>query len=305
MNQVDVTVIVAPRSLDAPLRMALAHLEHQTFPSGRFEVLVVDAIPDAHLAKTIESFAAGSPVRVRALEAQGVPPPAAFNRAVEAAQGRWLLFLDETLLAGPECVAEHVCAQERNGALCAILGPIRLHSQADDSAFVKRSWWYPALAPSAAVPVSFLDWRLFNLSLPRRAVLDAGGFDEEYGASGMWDIDLAWRLSQRGVTGLFMPTATAFAWKPVSLEQECRRHYADGCGLRRLQHKTASPELTARYGPVLSSWRKLSDAWQAPVARRLCPLLASDTRLFDVMCRGLFRHALRQGYRAASFGSGR
>lgn len=299
MERTDLTVVILTRDQADLLPMCLAHLEIQSYPAARYEALVVDCGRTDQAARVMERFSGGGgPVRMRGLRVHGAAPAAARNLAAMQAGGKWLLFLDDDLLAGSHLVEQHVQGQRDSGG-GAIVGRIEPHPQIAPGTFL-REYGSPGRRFLPGQPLSFLDWRLGNLSLPRDAVLEAGGFPEQPPISGLEDIHLAYRLeSGAGMRGFFSDEARAFAWRPASVAREAQRFYREGYWLPSLLAETGDDTLRERYRPLLSRWRAAFDLLGRPVRGHVCRLFAHDTRAFSMFHRGSLRVAFRLGYRDA------
>lgn len=302
METTDLTVVTLTRGVAQVLSMCLSHLELQTYPSAKFEVVVV-ALPSATGTKEmLERYCSGGPVRVRCVHAPKENAAAARNLAIMQAQGQWLLFLDEELLAGSHLVENHVAYQQRNGGACAVVGHLDYHPQLEPRA-IPRDCMLAKRSFQPGQPLSFLDWRARNMSVPREAVLEAGGFSEALAFEGLEDIDLAWRLAQHaGLRGYFCDLAQAFLWKPEPLDRETRRYYAEGYWFHHLLEATKSEQLRERYRPVVAPWRGATDPVMVPLARCLFPVVAYNSRTFKRLRCRILRSAFRRGFRDARRG---
>ena len=302
METTDLTVIILTRGQPQVLSMCLNHLELQTYPAARLEVIVV-AFPGATgTSAMLERFCSGGPVRMRCVHAPQENVAAARNLAAMQAQGQWLLFLDETLLAGSHLVEHHIKCQQQNGNNTAAVGRISYHPQlgarmASKALRVAQQTFQPGQ------PLSFLDWRAQNLSLPRDAVLEAGGFNEDLPFEGLEDLELGYRLERNtGIRGRYCDQAQAFVWKPESLDREVERSYTEGYWLHHLFETTESAQLRERYRGIVSAWRGAMDPIMLPLAHRLCPTLAYNSRAFNALRFRALRSAFRRGYRDANRG---
>lgn len=299
MESTSLSVVLVTRNRAALLTMALAHLEQQTFPSAGFEIVLVDAGSTDATPQVVERYAAGAPVRIRTVRVDTANASRVRNVAIQAATGRWVLFIDDDLLADPTLVENHVAAQERAGGECAAIGKVDLHPQADPRAFLREQELGRRRSFLKNQPLRFLDWRLWNLSLPRTMLVEAGGFDEAFAVAGLDDIELANRLEQRGLRGVYCDEACVYLWMPASLEEQRRRYYAEGYTLPLVLEKTQSEMVRNRYlGPLRWGIPGLEQTL-LPLYRRACLLLATNTRPFSGMCRRILLHALREGYRDA------
>ena len=302
METTDLTVITLTRGMPQVLSMCLSHLELQTYPSAKFEVIVV-ALPSAeNTDPMLERFCTGGPVRMRCVHARNENAAAARNLAIMQAQGRWLLFLDEDLLAGSHLIESHIATQQLKGNACAVVGRLDYHPQLEPRT-VPKACTLTDRVFQPGQPLSFLDWRAHNLSLPKTHVLEAGGFSEALPFGGFEDIELAYRLETgRGVRGYFCDSAQAFLWRPEPMAEEERRYYAQGYWLHHLLETTPAESLRERYKTVISPWRGGTDPVFLPIARRLCPIFAFNSQFYSRFRRGVLRSAFRRGYRDARRG---
>jgi len=299
MENTELTVITVTRGMPQVLSMCLSHLELQTYPPAKFEVLVAVLPNVTETEQTLQRFSMGGPVRMRFVHAGREDVVAARNLAVMQALGRWLLFLDENLLAGSHLIESHIETQQLNGGACAVVGHIDYHPQLEHRTQPKACMLTDRVFQPGQ-PLRFLDWRAHNLSLPRDAVLEAGGFSEVLPLAGLEDIELAYRLETgAGLRGYFCDRAQAFLWKPESMAEEESRYYAQGYWLHHLVTSTQSESLRERYKSVVASWRGILDPVFLPLAHGVCPMLAFNSNAYNVLRRGVLRSAFRRGFRDA------
>ncbi len=312
MDDTDVSVIVPTYDTGGLMPTSLAHLEVQSHPAARFEVFIADHGNSDESAALIERYTAGAPVRTQYLRDPEAGFAAIANRAARGAQGKWLLFLDEDLLAGPRLVESHVQSQEKHPSAAAIVGRIALHPQVAPWTFTKWGAWgahpeehtEPAGPPSATLsfPAPFFEWTACNLSVPRQRFLDAGGFNENPSLAGMADRELAGRLHDGGVTGYFVDSAVAYAWRPTPLPRERIRNYHEGYALYGLSCLRPQENLERRLLP--KKWRLKQ--WFArpllPLCARWCPVFAGNTPLFAALARHVLLWDRTRGYKDAARG---
>ncbi|MDZ4859515.1 MAG: glycosyltransferase family A protein [Candidatus Hydrogenedentes bacterium] len=303
MDAVDVSVLlIAGRDGDV-LQQSLSHLEQQSYPAARFEVLVVDQGSSRAISEILPRRIAGSPARMRIVPVSNSSITVARNVVLNGALGRWLLFLDLELLAGPRLVEQHVVAQHQHGGGCVVVGNVQRHPQSID----RRSVHHEALTAGVPFvhnqPLRFLDWRYWNLSVPREAVVQNNGFDELCAVSGLEDVELAWRLEQEGIQGFYSEEATAYAWTRAPMDEELARRYADGYSLWRVLDKTHSDILTNRYLGTGRRGASRAMNWLiTPAYRQLCGSRAGRMLPVAWLCRKLSHHAVLQGYNDARRG---
>lgn len=296
MDRTDISVIIPAREAAALLPISIAHLDVQSFPSGRFEI-VVAAFGRAHAqGGQIYRYMQGLPMRSTCVPTNTDNPCDALNAAVEHARGEWVLFLDEDLVAGSHLVENHVISQERRGGKAAIVGTIAVHPQVQAPMLTK--WGLsPALdGRAASQPVNALRWRIHNLSLPRSVFIEAGGFDPGYGDGGLFDVDLAWRLSRDGLPGHVQRNAAAYALRPAGLAAEQRRQYWEGRSLCRLVERTGAPEVERHFLGGLTGGRYALRELAAPLAGAVARRMATETSISRRLVPWLLAQRFAEGY---------
>lgn len=300
MEPRDLTVIIPTRNGAEMLPTALAHLEVQSCPAARFEVIVVD-YGSTGTSDVLERYSAGAPVRTRCMHVPDSDIGRARNRAAGEATGKLLLFLDEDLLAGPSLVEAHLKAQESEGP-AAVIGRVQTHPQVDTRLFTKR---FGALAPSSGESfdeIGLLDWGFHNLSLPRNTFMEAGRFDEDLGFDGLQDLALAWRLRGRGVKAVFAREAAAYAWRPTSLLDERRRQYLKGYSLHLLMERLDETELRHHFPVDPAMYGSRMDWLLSPLYRHLCERKAEKQGTYSALCERILNRDFYMGYRDAVAG---
>jgi peptidoglycan/xylan/chitin deacetylase (PgdA/CDA1 family) len=139
-------------------------------------------------------------------------PPTAPSRwsggysAIEAAHGRICLIIDDDVIAEPELVAEHMAAHRDD----RVVGIGRLSQSPPEG----RDWYAGAFAETwndhfdrlGDRPVEWSDAYAGNLSAPRRALLDVGGFRERSIGD---DFEIGYLLAQAGCEIRYLSRAHA------------------------------------------------------------------------------------------------
>ena len=190
--------------LDGCLRALVAQVE----TDAELEVVVVDDGSSDGTTALLEHYSSLLPLRFERQSNRG--QAAALNRGIELARGRVCLFLDDDVVAGPRLLAEHVRAQREHGEAIALGNlSLQLPERAGGLARYVGRWWegqYGAFERGERTP-TFRSCYSGNLSIPRAALLDAGGFAEWIPRS--FDVELAYRLERAGLPIVFVPEARA------------------------------------------------------------------------------------------------
>lgn len=299
MEPVTVSVIISTKNRGKGLLTCLAHLEQQSYPAARFEVLLVDVGSTDDTFDVISRYAKGAPVRTRCLQQQEGASPMARNHAVREAEGEYVLFLDSKLFASPHLLEKHIEAHERLATPAAVAGAVSPHPQMEERLFNRWFMPDPGLEFVEHRPLPYLSWRRGNLSLPRQTMLNAGGFDESFRFAQFSDAELAWRLIKAGTPGFYQPDAHAYVFVPTSLEQERKRQYAKGYSLYMLAQRTGDTNLLEQYGVSNSNRCEGLYSLLMPLYKRLCTGADEDSRLMDRLYPKILKHDLCMGFHDA------
>ncbi|MBI3998716.1 MAG: glycosyltransferase family 2 protein, partial [Armatimonadetes bacterium] len=108
--QCDLSVVIPTLNRREVLKRVLDALAHQTYPADRYEVVVVDDGSTDGTQDVVEAAGRTGPPAVRYVrQTPGKRGPASANNlGIKAAQGEWILFLNDDVVADPHLVEEHV-----------------------------------------------------------------------------------------------------------------------------------------------------------------------------------------------------
>jgi GT2 family glycosyltransferase/peptidoglycan/xylan/chitin deacetylase (PgdA/CDA1 family) len=204
----ELSVIVPTLNRPGLLRTTLESLRRQR-ESPDFEVIVVVDGPDG---ETLAFLRDDPPIACRVVGGRvHNGPSAARNLGARTAEGTYLLFLDDDIVADENLLASHLAAQ-RAAENAVAIGPIRLNV-ADDAdgltRYFERTWSrrYAQFSNGTRIP-SWRDCYSGNLSVRRDLFLEVGGFDP--GIPRSHDVELGYRLALRGAPVIFAPDAGCF-----------------------------------------------------------------------------------------------
>jgi glycosyltransferase involved in cell wall biosynthesis/peptidoglycan/xylan/chitin deacetylase (PgdA/CDA1 family) len=203
---IELSVIIPTYNRASRLKACLKALTHQTQAAENFEVLVVvDGSTDETL-KVLDNFDA--PYLLHTIWQENSGPSHARNQGIVQANGQYCLFLDDDIIASPRLVAEHLQAQQQHQKTIAI-GQIELllPATADWYARAFAQGWrdhYDWLNQETIKP-TWEDCYSGNMSAPRKALLECGGFDVDLTRGE--DVELAYRLERQGYSFIYLPDA--------------------------------------------------------------------------------------------------
>ncbi len=233
------SVIIPSHNRRAKLQALLESLDQQTLPSDAFEVIVADDESTDDTPEMLSGLKTGYSLRHLRLSHKG--EWGAANAGIEAAAGRVCLFLDDDVIASPDLLAVHAAAYRRDPRIFAIGNLIQIPPPGSDwLAEALARGWNANFDEMAEREVKWTDTFSGNLSVPRQALEEAGGFSVDLMANG--DVELGYRLWKHG-------------YRPVYLHGAVGRHfdYKDGPRLLRDRgrHGANAVQLAERDPPML------------------------------------------------------
>jgi GT2 family glycosyltransferase len=210
------------------LRAALTGLAGQQGLAEPVEVVVVS---DGSTDGTDEYLSSSAvPLPVVALSQPNAGPAAARNRGVDAARGALVLFVDDDTVAEPDLVAAHLRRHSSPDDDLVVLGPMLTPDDYTMSPWVQ--WEQDMLTKQydamrdGVYEATARQFYTGNASVARRHVLDAGGFDPAFRRAE--DVELAYRLADRGIRFAFDPTAVVHHYAERSFASWLGTAYAYG-----------------------------------------------------------------------------
>lgn len=265
-----------------------------------FEVLVVD---DGSADRTPELLARYRPsYPFRFLSQKNAGPAAARNRGIREARGRLILFLGDDTVPEPPFLSVHARAhRERGSDRVAVLGYTTWPEDRRVTPFLHHineyglQFGYGLIEDPESVPFNF--FYTSNISLPRALLEEAELFDTTFPHAAWEDIEIAYRLTRRGLRILYRPEAVARHHHDISFASFRRRQVSSGESAAVFYEK--HPELADFLGvrqarafsegePVAGRlrafWAGLAERWELPGGRR-----AVERVLRDDYLRGLRR----------------
>ena len=204
---IELSVVIPTNGKVEELRACLEALCCQTQLATDFEVIAVTDESTDVTSKVLDNLTA--PYKLQVMQQRNSGRWNAFNRAVEAAAGRYCLLLMDDIIAHPKLVAEHLRVQRQHERVVGVGQiilklPHRADAFARDHALERRDHY--ARLNHGRLP-SFVDCYRGNLSVSRTAFLEAGGFALD--VSSGEDAELGYRFERQGFSFVYIPEAIA------------------------------------------------------------------------------------------------
>lgn len=233
-------------------------------PAGGFEVIIVDD-GGAQEAAEGRECAAGGPTTIRYATQVHAGPAAARNTGAHMAVGTWLAFTDD------DC-------EPSSGWLQAFERAVLAHPDALAGGVVRNAVSASMFSEASQLLAGFVAaWfdgtsreRFFtsnNIAVRRAPFLDAGGFDDAFGASAGEDREFCDRWTAQGRESMQVADAIVDHRHVLSLGSFLRQHHGYGRGAQRFRRGRRAGGRPIRIDPgfYLASLRHAVQA--KPIAR--------------------------------------
>lgn len=300
MESLDISVVIVLQDRAETIPTVLAHLEQQSLPAVRYEVVAVNnGSADGSLA-VLERYAAGAPVRIGVVDAPRGSYARARNLGVEHTHGKALVFLDQDVLASPNLLERYVREFE-SAPHQLLLGTVAMHPQLPANVLTRHILQEEIRTPADPQNLAPLDWHGYNFGCSRGLLRDLGGFDEAVGGPHFLEAALAHRLAQRGVVGRALTKAYCYEWRAAAFDEERARHYARGHALRGLE-ESIGEELAHLLLPTVGLIERRVSQVMMPFYVRACRDAEGDVRYAARLYRRVLRHDILRGYHDARRG---
>ena len=239
-----VSVVIPTADRPDCLERLLASLAAQAFPRDGFEVVVVDDGTAPPVAPLVASF--GGRLDVHYVWQPRSGPAKARNRAIALARGELLLILNDDASAPPDLLARHAAAHAASAKPAVFLGGFDLAPgcvNAVSRGLLELGLPFPFFQMRRDAPNPGRFFWTCNLSVPRAAVVAAGGFDEGFTHPVCEDVELGMRLEKRGLLVHWLEGAPCLHHHVLTAKWFWRRQVLLGASMVQLWRKHRDPAL--------------------------------------------------------------
>lgn len=230
-------------------------------------------------------------------------PGRARNHGVTLAKGKIVVFIGDDTVPEPRFLAEHarVHRESNDNPMIACLGYTGWPHGERVTAFMDYindyglQFGYKLIQDGETVPFNF--FYTSNISIDRE-VLAAHPFDTTFPSAAWEDIELAYRLKEKGLQIRYNARAVTRHYHPMNVDSFARRQYTVGKSGAIFYQK--HPELGHFLGVYELETRKLADETQLAKLRRKARLgerfrLLARSNVFETLMREHYLRGLRDG----------
>jgi glycosyltransferase involved in cell wall biosynthesis len=303
-----VSVVIPTKNRSALLGQTIEHIETQTFPRDQYEVIVIDNDSSDDTRGVLEQKSGTYPnVKCGFQEKPGAA--ATRNAGLRMVSGELVLFVDDDVQAEPELIQRHVEYHEKHPG-ASVIGAMAIPWGDTTDPFLRYLRDHRILNPYSPSngPIDFSYYHTCNVSTPANILLELGGFNEAFNVYGMEDIELGYRLEQRGLPMIFAPEAKALHYRFPRYQE-----FMERCGLAGYslgQFLSLHPSLKRRFvkGGRFTEFLKALHPLYGGAMVAMSPLITlltnweqrrgtvPVTRLTDIHYRWAVRYSFFLGY---------
>ncbi len=256
-----ISVVIPTYRRRASVERALRALAVQTLPADQYEVVVVVDGSEDGTREMLAHFPA--PYRLRWLWQPNRGRAAARNAGIGLAEAELVVLLDDDMEPTAGFLDAHLRAHAADAdAPRCVMGAVPIpvdHASPPATRYIADK--FNRHLERLARPDHKLALRDFyggNCSIPRRALLAVGGFDEAFTIYGNEDLELSVRLAQAGIRLAYDPDAIALQHYTKTFAQLARDNIAKGrtAVLFASKHPAVLPDLQ------LGAYRRASPEWR-------------------------------------------
>ena len=194
-----VSVVIPTLNRAEMLATTIERIQNQTVGRDVYEVLVVDNnSTDSTQAVLAQKSVAYPNLRGFIQTKRGAA--ATRNVGIRAATGDIVLFIDDDILAEPDLVERHIQYHAENPG-ASIIGTVTSSWQDSTDPFLRYlrdKGIFNPYSIACGKPMDFSYYHTGNVSTSRKQLWEVEGFNEEFFVYGMEDIELGYRLEQKG-----------------------------------------------------------------------------------------------------------
>lgn len=229
-----ISVVIATFNRSDVLKVTLERLASQSVSASDFEVLVVDDGSSDDTSLIVEPMISSAPYSLRYFRHENRGPGYTENRGIRQARSKLVLLMADDIWASPELLEHHLQAHAKYPQEnIAVLGKIVQSPELPQSG-VQKCW--DPFRYDRFKGKEFVDNIYFfacNISVKKNFLLQNGMF-KEIKAAAHEDVELGYRLGQKGLRIYYEPSALGYHYHIETLPNACSRAYERGLNFNML-----------------------------------------------------------------------
>lgn len=216
MESMEASIIVPTFNGAARIGFCLDALSRE-IASSPIEILVVDDGSTDSLASIVRRYSCA-----RLIAQNNAGPATARNRGAVEARGSILLFTDDDCVPSPGWL-QAMLAPFADSRVVGVKGVYRTHQHSLAARFVQIEYEDKYHLMAQAPSIDFVD--TYSAAFRRDRFLEMNGYDTSFPVACAEDIELSYRMSARGWTMKFAPSAVVFHTHPDTFAKYLKKKY--------------------------------------------------------------------------------
>lgn len=280
----DLSVVIPTYNRKDVLKRCLESLFNQTYPQNKYEIIVVDDGSTDGTGDLVKELIKESACQLRYFKQENKGPAAARNVGIKNANGELILFTGDDCIADSHLLEEHMKYHNTYKDV-AVLGYTTWHPDLKITPFMEYivtsgiQFGYPLIKDKNNVPFNF--FYTSNISIKKELLIHADLFDEDFKYAAWEDVELGYRLNQRGIKIVYNKEAITYHNHPTTVSKFCERQKKTGM----------SAVVFYKKHPEMKKWLKVSES---NIRIFKIKLATNFFRILSALGRTKFRNKLYQ-----------
>jgi len=210
--------------------MVMERLARQTYPHNQFEVVISDDGSTDGTGALVEVMKNSMPYDIRFFANKHCGCGGTHNIGIQQAKGDIVLMLADDILPEPHIIEEHIKTHEENPEDSTfVMGKLTQSTELPQT--VVQNFWNSILnrlfPNSTTEQYDYTNFWVSNMSFKKEFMLKHGMF-RDWPAASHEDLELGYRLQQKGMKLIFNPNALGYHHDTETIESISARSYMSG-----------------------------------------------------------------------------